>query len=163
MPQYQPDLTTVAAGFELLPDGVYEFKIGPPKPWEKNDPDKGLSHGVRYLLEVRELLEGEDASLVKGKKSIFTCRCHDDIGMSFSKQFVMAALGYSGKEEAKFNEDMKEADWSYDTEDLSVGDIWEAVAGKIVVATLGTRPNLKDPDHEGFQDFTWSAAGEAAA
>ena len=155
MPQYQPDLTTITAGFELLPDGVYEFLVGAPKPWERNDETKGLSHGIRYALTVNEIIEGEGIADRVGKRVVFTCRMHDDMGSAFAKQFLMAAKGYGMKEEQQFNADNADADWSYDTEDKTAGEIWTSIEGSTVHAVVSTRPNKQDPDHEGFQEFTW--------
>ena len=160
MPQYQPDFSSVAAGFELLPEGIYEFKVGVGKTFEKNHPKSGLSHGVGFLLEVTEILEGGSSDAL-GKKAYFRCRCQDETAMSFSKQFVMAVLGYSLKDERTFNSERGDADWSYDTEDNSLGELWQELAGGTVQAAVSSHQDPDDPDRE-YQDFTWlsSAAAE---
>lgn len=152
-PRYEPDLTAVAAALELFEKGAWEFSVGEPKAFQREN-DKGqLSVGVRYLLSLAEETNGHK----KGSKQMFSCYIHTDGAMTFSKRFVMAALGYrnTSQEERRFDETYKGADWSVDPETGAVGDAWRQPAGRRVNCSLdiGTNPNTGEPSQQ-FVGFT---------
>jgi len=152
-PRYEPDLTAVAATLELFEKGDFEFIIGEPKSFQRQN-DKGqLSVGVRFPLALAEETNGHK----KNSRQLFSCYIHTDGGMTFSKRFIMAALGYKGNSqgEREFDDKFKGADWSLDPDNGSVGDVWRQPAGRRITASLdiGTNPNSGEPSQQftGFQ------------
>lgn len=143
MPRYEPDMSKVDATIILLDKGEYEFEIGKPKAFERTNKKGVTSIGIRYPMVVTE---GQYAS----KRTFYTCYTHTDGALSFAKQFVMAALGYSVTRsgEERFNKDYPHADWSHDTESGECGDMWLEAAGKHVVASvdLGVNPENDEPN-----------------
>src|SRR5512134_2744604 len=94
MPRYEPDLTKVAATFELFTKGQYEFVIGEPKCFQditKSGPRAGETKiGIRFPIVLAE----ETAGHKKGARQMYTVYIHSEAAQAFGKQFVMAALGY---------------------------------------------------------------------
>ncbi len=155
-PRYEPDLTAVAAALELFEKGNFEFVIGEPKAFQREN-DKGqLSVGVRYPISLAEETNGHK----KGSKQIFSCYIHTDGGMTFSKRFVMAALGFknTSQSEREFDAQYKGADWSIDPDTGAVGDVWRQPAGRRITCSLdvGTNPNTGEPSQQftGFLPVT---------
>ncbi len=147
-PRYEPDLTAVAATLEQFEKGDFEFGIGEPKSFQRTN-DKGqLSVGVRYPLALSEESNGHK----KGAKQMFSCYIHTDGGMTFSKRFIMAALGFknTSQDERVFDEKYKGADWSIDPETGAVGDVWRQPAGRRITASLdvGVNPNTGEPSQQ---------------
>ena len=50
MPRYEGDPTRASATFEVFPKGDYEFVIGEPKAFERNNRDNKLTFGIRFPL-----------------------------------------------------------------------------------------------------------------
>lgn len=152
MARYTPDLTKATAGIKLLPKGDYEFKIGEPKLFSRqrneNDGSQTEVFGVSYGLTV-----------VAGDQEVGTSipmqlYMHTEKTAGMNKRFVMAALGYSLDDEPKFNEDFVDADWSVDTEENEIGEIWKRLAGQRVAATADIVPNKQNPNQQN-QQFNW--------
>lgn len=131
MPNYEPNLTDVQSTLEVFPKGEYEFKITSAKSFEKSKEDGSKTVGIRFPMEEAE----------SGKKTIYTLYVHSEGAMGFAKRFVMAAYGYSvdSEGENKFNNDYRGADWSIDTENGTVGEIWKDLIGKRVVGVVDTK------------------------
>lgn len=131
MPRYTPDFNTVSANFVMLEKGEYEFQVGEPKAFERTNQEGKVSHGVRFMLTVAE-------GAAKGGRTMFTCYPGSDGGMSFSKQFLIAVLGYAqdSSGEKQFNEATAGEDWGYDTETGACGDMWRRALGKRVRAIV---------------------------
>jgi hypothetical protein len=132
MPVFRNDPTAVSAGFTILPRDDYEFIIGNAKAFYKTGQNgKADNHGVRYGLVVA-------SGPMEGKKSApFNGYQHSEDAQGFTKQFLMAALGYDKgrEEEARFDADQKGKDWGYDTDSGSVGDAWQELVGKRIVGS----------------------------
>ena len=152
MPRYEPDLTAVSAALDLFEKGDWEFSIGEPKAFERTNEKGKLSAGVRYLLSLAEEHNGHK----KGSKQMFSCYIHTDGAMTFSKRFVMAALGFknTSEDERLFDEQFKGADWSVDPDTGAVGDVWRQPAGRRIVCSLeiGENPNTNEPSQQ-FSGF----------
>jgi len=152
MPRYEPDLSKISATFELFSKGEYEFGVGEPKGFEqttKTGKNAGQqSIGVRYPIVLGEETNGHK----KGSKNSINCYIHNDGSMGFSKQFLMACLGYAinNAGERQFDEDFRGRDWSVDTETGAVGDVWREATGKrvIITADLGTNPTTGEPSNQ---------------
>lgn len=125
--------TEVSAGFPVFDKGAYQFVIGEPKSFYKaaTDPAKKDNYGVRYVLKVND---GVD----KDKKFIQNCFMHTPESAGFSKQFMMAALGYKKDEEKRFDEEQGGQDWSYDPDNNSCGDGWHQLKGHVVEIEFDT-------------------------
>ena len=151
-PRYEPDLTKISATFELFSKGEYEFLVGEPKGFEqttKTGKNAGQqSIGVRYPIVLGEETNGHKA----GSKNSINCYIHNDGSMGFSKQFLMACLGYpiTNAGERKFDEDFRGQDWSVDADTGAVGDVWRQATGKRVriTADLGTNPTTGEPSNQ---------------
>jgi len=138
MPRYEADPSKVTATFEVLEKGDYEFAFGEPKAFLRTG-DKGDNYGVRYPVKVAE-------GPFTGKRQIVTCYIHTDDALAFSKQTLMAALGFDVNSEGEkaFNAKYAGSDWSIDTDTGACGDVWREVIGKHAVATADVGANPKD-------------------
>lgn len=143
MPHFEPDPTAVQATIEVLEKGEYEFIIGKPKSFARTKDDGGESVGVRYPMTVAE---GEH----KGAKTFYSCYVATDGGLSFAKQYLMAALGYkaSAADEKRFNETFRGSDWGLNTDDGTCGSVWEQPVGNHVLSTvdIGENPKTGEPN-----------------
>jgi hypothetical protein len=145
MPRFEGDPTKVSASLEVLPKDMYEFLIGEPKAFYRTNKAGNPSFGIRFQLTVAE-------GNAKGKKVLFSTYQQSEGAQAIGKQFVMAGLGY-GKgraEEARFDEDFRGKDWSFDTDTGACGDAWREVVGKRIVGNLEVR--MQDDGNES-QDF----------
>jgi hypothetical protein len=167
--RFTPDLSKVRASIRIFDRGDYRLKITKSEPFinEAKTDDKGnekQTAGCRYSLEMVGKLNarGEVEPEFEGE-AVTPNRCyvHSEGGWSMTKQFLMAALGYSRDEEDKFD-----AEWAANAdlkiegepEEVEAGNSWEAPVGKLVDVTLNKRI------YEGReqQDFNgWSPAGKA--
>lgn len=144
-PRFESDLTGVTSALVVLKPGDYEFKVGDPKSFKRQaGEDKHDSIGIRYPLQVAEVVEGDVNA--KGKKILYSLYLHSDGAKTFAKQFVMACLGFENKEasEEKFNDVVRGKDWSYDPETQSVGEVWASLRGTRVIGTVDIGVNNKD-------------------
>lgn len=126
MPKYTVNPTEATAGQVILEKGEYAFEITKVAPFifDKN-PEK-ISYGVGATVKVTT--DGP----FKGKTIQARCFQHSDGARDMSKRFVMAALGFDVKQEDLFNAEFGGSDWSFDTDDKSVGDAWRQLEGKIL-------------------------------
>lgn len=136
-PRYEPDFSKVTVSFELFSKGDYEFVIGEPTSFQGENRKGGLKVGVRYPIVLAEDTNGHK----KGARQMFTCYIHSDGAMSFSKQWLMAALGFNRNEEKKFDAEYASKDWSIDTESKAAGDVWREVNGKRVIISVDQQAN----------------------
>lgn len=152
---YSFDIKKEVAGIEIFPKGDYEFKVGEPKPFaKKNDDDTFANFGVRVALVIAEPAEYEN------KKAIYSNYMHFDGAGAFTKQFIMACLGYgkSKSEEERFNQDHGDEDWGFDPEGPSLGDAWKQLEGQRVIGSMTIQKNNKTG--EPMQNFGgWRAIG----
>lgn len=152
MSRYEPDLSKVQATFEFFSKGQYEFAIGEPKSFEQTTKTGARageqSIGVRYPISLAEDTNGHK----KGARNTINCYIHSDGAMSFSKQFLMAALGYkvNSAGEKQFDEDTRGRDWSIDPETGACGDVWREATGKhiMITADIGTNPSTGEPNNQ---------------
>lgn len=135
MPNFQPDLTQVTVNFPILEKGDYEILVGEPKAFIRDKSDgSGQSYGVRYPLQLAEDYPGYK----KGTRlAPFNGVMSSEGGQSFAKRFLMACLGFksSKTDEKRFDETFKGDDWSFDTDNGTVGDMWrKANSARLVVS-----------------------------
>jgi hypothetical protein len=137
MPVYNNDPTKVTANAVVLPKDDYEFIIGSPKSFAKKN-DDGVTiknYGIRYPI----IVAGGPFDGQKPYPAVLYQ--HNPESESFSKQFLMAALGYDkGRDEEKrFDEASRGKDWSFDTDTGACGDAWNELTGKIIVGSFDTK------------------------
>lgn len=139
-PRFEFDPTNEVASIPVLPKDDYEFQIGEPSTFMRKNNKGDDSFGIRYPLTV---MEGPQ----KGKRIFLSTYYQSDGGRSMAKQFKMAAYGYQrGQEgERQFDADMQGADWSFNTDDRSIGDAYREMTGKRVRGSLDVQP-AKDAD-----------------
>ena len=131
-PRYEHDATNVSSVIAILDKGDYELIVGEPKAFFNTGKEgKSDNYGIRYPLTVAEGSE-------KGSKTFYNAFIHTDGSLSFSKQFLMAALGFKATkdDEKRFNEEFKGSDWGIDTDTKGVGDVWRQPTGKRLVASV---------------------------
>lgn len=150
MPTYNNDPTKVAASFAVLPKDSYELIIGTPKAFFKGGQNgKADNYGIRCPLTVAT---GQFAGTRGVPANLYQ---HTQDAESYSKQFIMAALGYDkGRdEERRFDNDMKGADWSFDTDTGAVGDAWRQLEGKRIIGDYDVK--LGDNQQEQQNVLGW--------
>ena len=136
-PLLTPDFTQVEAGFPVYEKGRYRVKVTKMTPFirsSKPDADGNVTTqvGVRYGLEMQGQFDREgnlDDDLQGKSVQPFTCWLHSEGGWKFSKPFLMAAAGYSVKDEQLANEELfQNHNWEIDgepgadAENIIVGD-----------------------------------------
>src|SRR5256885_4554624 len=89
MPRYEADPSKVTATLDVLEKGDYEFVIGEPRAFFGASKTEGKSdnYGVRYPVKVAE-------GAMKGKRQLINCYIHTEDSLAYSKQLLMAALGF---------------------------------------------------------------------
>lgn len=125
----------VSVGIPVYDKGSYELEIGEPKSfYAQGKNGKADNHGVRFVCKIADGPQ-------KGKKYIVNCYMHTPESQSFSKAFLMAALGFDPKKdgnEAKFNEKYQNENWRYDPNTKTAGDMWHKVTNQRVIVDLDT-------------------------
>lgn len=152
MPRYNYDPSKVQSSIEVFPKDDYEFVLGSPKSFIRQNSKGEDSYGVRFSVEVA-------AGAYKGKRTVFTCYLHSEGAQSMSKRFQMAAYGFKSNSEGEqaFNEKFGGLDWSIDPESGSVGEAWQKMAGTRVVGVLDIGKNNQTGEPQ--QDFkSWRPA-----
>lgn len=152
--RYVVDPTQDTAGFPILPKGEYRLKIGEPKAFKgetKQGENKGqINYGVGFMCTVIDGPVDNEGNVSpvehKGKKVYNRLFYHTQESRNYSKTFVIAAFGYSQKEEEQFNEKIKEikeadpdnpaVDWSFDADTGECGEAWRGMVNSEVVAAL---------------------------
>lgn len=146
MPRFTPD-TNVRATTRVFDRGDYRLAIERHTPIIREKDDGSIAAGVLYGIKMVGKLDakgkvtdehaGEDVTP-------FTCWMHSSGAQSFTKRFLMAALGYKKEDEDKFDKDYwsnPKKDFTIDgtPEDASAGAAWEEAVGNQFVATLDKR------------------------
>ncbi len=143
MPNYQPDFNNVDATIIILDKGEYEFIIGKPKSFQRENSKGILSVGVRFPMTVAE-------GPMANKRTFYTCYVHTDGAKGFTKQFWMAALDYplTREGEAKFNAENQDLDLTLETELGECGEFWHSLTDRHVTAAvdLGVNPDTGEPN-----------------
>lgn len=132
MPTFNFDPNKAQVSFDVLPKGEYEFTIGEPKPFFRQNSKGEDSYGIRFAMKC--VTPGLESKRVQP----YSCYMQSEGGQSFTKQFLMAALGYEKgpKEEQRFNEDMGGKDWSFDPESGSVGSAYSGAQGSRIIGIV---------------------------
>lgn len=151
-PRFDNDPTKVQASFEVLPKDTYEFQVGEPKSFFRQNNKGNDSYGIRFPLVVM-------SDNAKGKRVVFNTYQQSEGAQAMAKQFVMAVLGYGkGKtEEKRFDAEYAGKDWSFDTDTNAVGDMWRSVTGQRVVGDLDTQ--ISDTGDEQQKFVQWRPIG----
>lgn len=139
MTRFQPNLAQAHAGFPMLDRGEYEFTITKAVPFYNLKDDGSENGGCRCSLKVTGMV-ASDGSLTDDFDGAgemvapITLWIHTPKAFGMTKQFIMAALGYTIREEKKANEEyFEDADFSVDVddEDHAVGgSSWQDLVGK---------------------------------
>lgn len=139
MPRYEHDPSTVSASLFVFPKDEYEFKVGRPRAFERTAAKGHQSYGVRFPLTCTQ---GQYA----GKKSVFSIYLHSDGAAGMGKRFEIAAAGYDVNDanEARYNDESKGKDFSYDTDNGEVGSGWLEFEGTSVMCDVETTPQKND-------------------
>lgn len=145
MPRHEASPAAVTANFVLLDKGHYSFKIGEGKTFAKDNSEKSKSDsfGVRYALTVAS------PSHAAGQKPAPANLYQHSVGaQGFSKQFLIAAMGFrnNAEGEAAFNEAASSLDWSFDTDTGELGSGWASINGSTIEADVEVTPEKKDRD-----------------
>lgn len=151
-PKYSADLSTVSTGFPVLKPGEYEFQVGDPQSFKRlAGEDKHESYGIGVSLTVVEVIDGD--ATAKGKKPYRQFYMQNKEGWGFAKAFVMACLGYKNNDvdQQRFDNDVKGQDWSFNTDDKSVGEMWKKIRGTRVICAV----ELGQPDQSGNPTQKW--------
>ena len=150
-PVYNADPSKDTAGFEVFPKGEYLIRIGEPKAFEKTG-EKGTNFGVRYVCTIAE-------GPFKGKRFIQTCYQHTQEAKDFGKQFILAAAGFTKKQEDEFNSAAAGADWSFNTDNGAVGAAWRQLAGLHVYVAVSTKKGENDQEQQNIDSYRPVPAG----
>lgn len=143
MPRFQSDPSKTTFGIPIMQKGIYRLEFGEPKPFAAKD-DKGeyKNWGVRYSTKV---INSEDHPEVIGKPfGIINLYDHSEGAQSYSKQVEAAVLGVETDEE--FNAEFGNEDWSYNTDDGTVGSGYHLLKGKVVDVMCGEPKPGKNKD-----------------
>lgn len=153
------DPSNDAAGFPVLPDNDYRLKIGEPKLFTgttKTGPNKDKPNwGVGFLCTVVagpvDSNGKESPAEHVGKKAYQRLFYHTDESAGFRKAFILAAFGYTPREEEEFNNKAAGADhWFFDTDTGEMGDGWKAMSGKEIVASLSIGKGQNDQPQQSW-------------
>lgn len=168
MPRMNFDPNKVSSGIPLLDAGDYQFLITDAQLFfrlsEQTD-EQGNKvtkevYGTRYPVKILSAPPGSEHFI--GKSIPISLYMHTEGGDSMNKAFVMAAYGFTQKDEMEFNEQYPAGDgwinsWASpnepDSADL-LADVWKGVAQRKVnaVVTVGQRKGTNDKQN----NFRWS-------
>jgi len=154
MPRFEHDPANVVATLEVLPKDTYEFIIGQPKSFFRQNAKGGDSYGIRYPLVVAE-------GPMKDKKVLFSTYFQSEGAQAVGKQFLMAGYGFgrTSGDEKVFNQQYAGSDFGFDTDTASVGEMYAELRGKRIVGDLDVR--LNETNGEQQQDFKgWKPFGK---
>lgn len=143
MPRFQPNLADAHAGFPMLSRGEYEFEITKVTPFYRIKDDGGESAGVSVGMKVVGQIAADgsvDEQFESAGEMVAPNRLyiHTPKAFGMTKQFIMAALGYSIRDEKQANtEYFDNADFSIDVDDSDPdnaqaigGGSWDDLVGK---------------------------------
>ena len=153
MPRFEHNPSAVTTSIEVFPKDDYEFTIGEPKTFFRQNAMGNDSYGVRIPLTIAT---GD----YSGKRTLMSLYFQSEGAQSMAKQFQMAALGYQRgrNEELRFNEEWGAKDWSFDTDAGSVGDAWRELVGGRIVGSLDV--SMSDTGDEQQQFKGWRPLGK---
>lgn len=167
-PIFTPDFATVDANIPIY-EGRARVQLTKRTPFAKESrpDDEGNVHtiaGVRYGLEMVGMFDDEgdlQTDELKGKVvSPVTVWCHSTGGWQFAKPFLMAACGFSRKDEQRANEELfqnEDISWEFtgdaDTpaESFEMGNGWDRLVGQLVDVTL-SKSVTQGKDGESFEN-----------
>lgn len=151
---FSPDFGSVDAQIPIYEDGLYRVKVTKKTPFVKESkPDaSGVVHesaGVRYALEMIGKFDEKGELITKDLmgRSVtpFSVFVHGEGGWKFSKGFLIAAGGYTLKDEQKANLEMfngKADQWIFNgnkdtpTENIQHGPGYDIPLNKVLDVVL---------------------------
>lgn len=148
-PRANPGIIGATATILVLPKDSFEFKIGAPKLFSRQNQKGEQVYGLRYSLEITS--EGPHT----GKNIPVEQYFHSEKSFGMTKRFLMAALGYdmTSEGEEKFNQDHAETDFAVDTDEEYIAPIWKDIEGARIKADVDKSTyNGRDGN-----SFTWFA------
>lgn len=164
MTRFEPNLAKAHAGFPMLPRGEYEFTITKATPFYRVKDDGSENGGCRVGLRMDGAINA-DGSMNAGVEdageqvSTLSLWIHTPKAFGMTKQFIMAALGYTIREEKKANKEyFEEADFSVDVEEDQVvgGASWQDLVGKTLrmTADIGVWQGNDQQEYKSYQPLT---------
>lgn len=135
MPRFTPNPNDTTFGFIVYPLGIYRLEIGEPKSFYKKatEQDKSDNYGVRVNGKV--ISSNEHPELV-GKNFPINMYMHTPDSEGFSKGIYARILGAENDDQFS-SMGFGNLDWSYNTDDSSVGEGWHSLKGKVVDVEVG--------------------------
>jgi len=170
-PLISPDFTKVDAGITVYDKVRARVKVTKRTPFiNESRPDQdGNTHtliGVRYNLELQGILDREgnlDDELQGKTVSPFKCWMHSEGGWQFSKPFLMAAAGYTMKQEDEANEELFAANnWEIDgevdapPENIIVGEGFDVPVDRLVDVTLTKKVTTNKSGGDDYENQEFS-------
>lgn len=139
-PAFNFDPTALQVALGAFTKGRYQFEVVSAKSYSRQKKDgagnpiaDSVVQGIYYGLKCVGAPEGQE-SLV-GQRQLLNAMVHNEGSLGFSKQFVMAALGYNSRDinsENEFNKKFAGLSWSLDFATGGVGDMWSAPKGHVL-------------------------------
>lgn len=162
MTRFEPNLAKAHAGFPMLQRGEYEFTITKATPFYRVKDDGSENGGCRVGLRCDGAINADgsiNAGIEEAGEQVSTLSLwiHTPKAFGMTKQFIMAALGYTIQEEKKANEEYFEAsDFSVDVdeEDNIVGGAsWQDLVGKTLrmTADIGVWQGNDQQEYKSYQ------------
>jgi hypothetical protein len=150
MPNFAPNLSKVAGTITVLPKDSYEFIIGEPKAYLRQNKKQEDMHGVQYPLKVV-------GGPMDGKMIYFSAGMHNDGSAGATKRFMMAAYGFevSSDNEKLFDETTENLPQGYNTDDKSVEDFWRRPVGTRILADVDQNVDPNDSSKVYQQFVAW--------
>ena len=140
--------SAVVVGIEILPKDSYTFEVGEPKSFIRTSKDPAKNNaenfGVMYPLKV----VSEGAS--KGKTIYQNLWMHSEGGQKAAKGFLMAATGFSQKQEKEYDTKYETADFSYDPNAKTAGAAWHELTGKMIKCDLDVGMDTEQKEVQKF-------------
>jgi hypothetical protein len=145
-PSFTPDFADVKAGFRTLDRGEYELILGQPKGFSYVKDDGTHVVGVRFPTNcaAQVMSDGSLDDKYEGDSvSPIRLYLHTEGAFRMTKQFLLAACGYSiSEEDAADEEFFSDADFSVDVDDedeenheVTLGAAWDGLKGNRVRVT----------------------------
>ncbi len=162
MTRFQPNLSKAHAGFPMLERGEYEFEITKATPFlrvkENGDESAGCRYGLRCTGKIIDDGSLDESHEAAGEQvSPISLWVHTPKAFGMTKQFILAALGYTIREEKQANEEyFDDADFSIDVDDdenTVGGASWEDLVGKSLrmTADIGEWNGNEQQEYRSYQ------------
>lgn len=137
MPRFNPDPTQASGGITNLPKDSYTFEVSNFKAFDmsKDLPDGSRKESYGVQFEAKVVSEGA----YKGRKIYPRLWLHNDGSRNAAKGFLLAVTGYTSRQENEWNGEYGGKDWSFDTDDKSVGSGWHELSGKLIAADVDVK------------------------